>query len=79
MTREAFNLRKKRIVCGKDTVHARSPADHISYIQARNASRSLTRRLRYNHEKHLAANMSCNPKGFWKYVNSQLKNSSSHQ
>ena len=73
MTREAFNLRKKKNSLWKKYCSSRSPADHISYIQARNALRSLTRRQRYNHEKHLAANMSCNPKGFWKYVNSQLK------
>ena len=52
---------------------SRPSADHISYIKARNALRSPTRRLRCNYEKYLAVNMSCNPKGFWKYVNSQLK------
>ena len=73
MTRDAYNLQKKKNRLWKRYCSSRSLADHISYIQARNTLRGLTRRLRCNYEKHLVDNMSCNPKGFWKYVNSQLK------
>lgn len=39
------------------------------YCQTRNQVRKLTRDNKKNHEKHIASQVSANPKKFWSYVN----------
>ena len=46
---------------------------YVRFAKLRNKLRALTRSLRSKHEANIAKNIKENPKGFWKYVNSQLK------
>ena len=47
--------------------------DRERYLKAKNALRSLTRKLRLDFESQIASNIKTDPKRFWAYVKSKTK------
>ena len=73
MTREALKLSKLKNDSWSKYTASSSEVDKLRFIILRNKLRSLTRKLRHDHEYQLAINIKLNPKAFWKYTNSRLK------
>ena len=73
ITHKALRLKNKKCKLWNRYMATKSPSTYHSYCQARNTLRSLTRNLRYSHEKNLVSNFNSNTKHFWKYVNSRLR------
>ena len=47
--------------------------DHARFVRYRNQLRKLTRDLRKEYEKKLAADIKRNPRAFWRYTSTRLK------
>jgi endonuclease/exonuclease/phosphatase family metal-dependent hydrolase len=63
--------RKKRL--WKTYTKTHRPADYNNYCRARNQVRKLTRNNQKQYERHLATQVSTNPKKFWRYANQKTK------
>ena len=73
MNRKALQLRKRKKMLWSTYCRTRSILDHARFAQCRNELRGMTRALRREHERKLAADLKQNPKAFWKYANSRLR------
>ena len=51
----------------------RNILDHARFTKCLNELRSMTRKLRREHERKLATDLKQNPKAFWKYANTRLR------
>ena len=76
MTQGAMKLKKTKNECWSRYVGTSSEVDRLRFNIVRNKLRSLTRKLRREHESQIAQKAKSNPKAFWKYVNSRLKTKS---
>ena len=47
--------------------------DYLSYVCARNEATTKVRKAKLEYDKNIAKNIKVNPKHFWKYVNTKLK------
>ena len=73
MNRSAMQLKKKKKELWSTYCKSMDALDHSRFVRCRNKLRSLTRKLRKDHEAKLAKNMKHRPKAFWKYAHSRLK------
>ena len=73
MNRSAMQLRKKKKELWSIYCKSMDILDHSRFVRCRNKLRSLTRKLRKDHEAKLAKNMKHRPKAFWRYAHSRLK------
>ena len=55
-------------------MQARSVNNYNKYLHVRNEANKLIRKTKINHERILAEESKCNPKKFWKYVTSSVRN-----
>ena len=74
MTKSIKRIIKKKYVFYKKYLQARSVNNYNKYLHVRNEANKLIRKAKRNHERILAEESKCNPKKFWKYVTSNVKN-----
>ena len=76
MNREAFKQKQKKDQAFLQYQKHPTEDNSTKYKRERNQLRALTRRLRKSFEEMLASELKKNPKPFWRYCNSRLKNRS---
>ena len=74
MNRTALTLHKKKRQAWMKYKQTKSYADHLRATQLKNELSQLTRSLCREFERDLARNVKSNPKAFWRYCNTKLKN-----
>ena len=74
MNRDALAMHKRKRKAWKQYKITNSDADHIRACQVKNNLSKLTRQLCKDFEKDLARNVKSDPKAFWRYCNTKLKN-----
>ena len=74
MNRTALSLHKKKRHAWMKYKQTKSYADHVRATQLKNELSRLTHSLCGEFERDLARNVKTNPKAFWWYCNSKLKN-----
>ena len=73
MTTEAIRLKNSNYRAWKRYMARRTKHDRNAYTRLKNHHRDLTRHLRGDFERKIAANVKLKPKRFWKYARSRLK------
>ena len=76
---KAFEAMKSRKLKQERWNNYRNTPSELNYLRftiARNNLRTLTRKLRRNHEVAIVSQIKTNPKAFWKYVGSKTKSRS---
>ena len=74
MTREATAKHKRKQQAWKQYQHTGERIDYIRATTEKNEFTTLTRNLCRDFERKLAGNLKNNPKDFWRYCKSKLKN-----
>lgn len=73
MNRSAFQVKKRKNELWSQYCRSRDVLDFARFARCRNELRRMTRGLRRDHERKLAADLKRSPKGFWKYAKSRLR------
>ena len=76
MTNEALRKKDLKNRLWRRYKRTRSGYDYRQYVRSKNALRRLTRKLRTDFERSIAADAKTAPKKFWSYVNSKTKTKS---
>ena len=71
---QLYHYIKRNARRGWNINRQKSYADHVRATQLKNELSRLTRSLCREFERDLARNVKTNPKAFWRYCNSKLKN-----
>jgi len=74
MNKAAMTLRKKKYESWKRYTETRDYLDYVGASRDRDKLTCMSRKLRRDFEHNLARNIKANPKAFWRYSNSKLKN-----
>ena len=73
INKEAIRLKNRKRKLWTAYTYTRDNISYARYVRCKNDLRRLTRNLRKNFERRLAANIKDNPKGFWRYASSRMK------
>ena len=76
MNSEAMKSRKVKQEHWYNYINTPSELNYLRFTIARNNLRTLTRKLRRNHEAAIINQIKTNPKAFWKYVGTKTKSRS---
>ena len=70
--KDAIRLKNKKRKLWTAYTHTQDEISYARYVRCKNDLRRLTRNLRKDFERKIAANIKDNPKGFWRYAGSRL-------
>ena len=73
MDKKTLEKIKKKNALSRKSIQTKDPKIREEYNKVRNQVKSLTNKLKRQHEKNLASSAKKNPKAIWKYIKSKSK------
>lgn len=73
INKEAIRLKNNKRKLWSAYTNTRDDISYARYVRCKNDLRCLTRNLRRDFERRLAADLKDNPKSFWRYASSRMK------